>query len=483
MPSVMYTYQRLPGLIADLPQLRSMNIDVVMNYSNNDTLTTAEHHIDYLDALQSAGLKAYVDIRYYAMRLAPDYTNIGLLVNALKDHPALYGWYMADEPTAAGFPLAQRNSVYSYIKGIDPLHPVWEVYPGYGAAWWPAGSGETASVYADTPHDIFSIDNYPVTSRSWNNATFVSQIAGSFNNLTVADRSRTMGIVQAYGGGAGLIVPLAADITTMSNGYAASGWNAEGIAFWMWKIEDGLYPPLAGATWLKDTPTSWTTVTEAANGYHEDLYPAGTNPTSVVSIFFSNFELPLLVETTGATLTITPGASIASASTKTPSSNLLVTLSINTAIGSSSCASIATGSSLMVASSINTEGFTTASSTSVGQLLLVGLGMSTGSASSELASLSSALNMEVGLSEGSCSSLVYSSNSCIELQVGSSAGSCNSTSFADSSYLQLQIGEAYGNYVNEGTSNISSGIYLQDSLGRIFQFKSLDNKYYNLKLN
>ena len=45
------------------------------------------------------------------------------LVNAIKDHPAHLGWYMADEPESSGWPLANLKERYDLLRTLDPYHP------------------------------------------------------------------------------------------------------------------------------------------------------------------------------------------------------------------------------------------------------------------------------------------------------------------------------------------------------------------------
>jgi len=45
------------------------------------------------------------------------------VINAIKEHPAILGWYMADEPEGHGHSVAWYKSAYALLREIDPYHP------------------------------------------------------------------------------------------------------------------------------------------------------------------------------------------------------------------------------------------------------------------------------------------------------------------------------------------------------------------------
>jgi len=72
----------------------------------------------------------------------------------IKDHPALFGYFLVDEPAWVGIPLANVINGYELLKKLDPYHPVW-----INAA--PRGSTEEHATYA-SGCDIYGLDIYPV---------------------------------------------------------------------------------------------------------------------------------------------------------------------------------------------------------------------------------------------------------------------------------------------------------------------------------
>jgi len=77
-------------------------------------------------------------------------------VAVLRDHPALLGWYLIDEPglDRKGTTPADLTRLYALMQELDPYHPTFSVYC----------RPEEFAAYKDT-HDIFMCDPYPVGNR------------------------------------------------------------------------------------------------------------------------------------------------------------------------------------------------------------------------------------------------------------------------------------------------------------------------------
>lgn len=71
------------------------------------------------------------------------------------NHPALFGYYFADEPLWNGFPLAPIRAAYDYFRQADPNHPI---YINEAPRNTPA---EVAGYAAAS--DFFGLDIYPVS--------------------------------------------------------------------------------------------------------------------------------------------------------------------------------------------------------------------------------------------------------------------------------------------------------------------------------
>jgi len=109
-----------------------------------------------LNASGNAGVQWMYDMRHSTADLAA----IAQQVNRFKEHPAVFSWYIADEPDGAGSsegaPVGIDTQVvqeaYNLIRRTDPFHPVSLVL----------NCKYSAPLYADAT-DILMIDPYPVS--------------------------------------------------------------------------------------------------------------------------------------------------------------------------------------------------------------------------------------------------------------------------------------------------------------------------------
>lgn len=99
---------------------------------------TVEAALAYLDAAQEQGLRVFMSLplydeqsSYYSRFVDPDGRRRGFAairerVSRLRDHPALFGWYLFDEPDHPLAPVdpADLRRGYDEIKLADPAHPV-----------------------------------------------------------------------------------------------------------------------------------------------------------------------------------------------------------------------------------------------------------------------------------------------------------------------------------------------------------------------
>lgn len=82
------------------------------------------------------------------------------LVESVKDEPALWLWYLSDEPGRRSQPkkvAANLNRVYKMIKQVDPNHPV--VICGTRAEFYSVNNADNA--------DILWVNTYPVPDGPW----------------------------------------------------------------------------------------------------------------------------------------------------------------------------------------------------------------------------------------------------------------------------------------------------------------------------
>jgi hypothetical protein len=124
----------------DFPEIAAAGFNVVQSYRFEGIPPwgwTDTQAIKYLDAARKAGLKVEVGIPQEAVQNpdVADEQDIALIrqrVRAVKDHPAVWGYMLYDEPEHIGgsgrtVPVVNPinfNNAYNAIKQLDPIHPV-----------------------------------------------------------------------------------------------------------------------------------------------------------------------------------------------------------------------------------------------------------------------------------------------------------------------------------------------------------------------
>jgi hypothetical protein len=116
----------------------------------------------YLDAAQKCGLKVilfFSDTANHSNGLIYP-SRVSSLSRAVRNHPALYGYLTAREPSLVGISGAELRSLYKAYKAADPNHPVVVIFgdvPHFGDARNPYTAGMA---------DVVMVDWYPVETAS-----------------------------------------------------------------------------------------------------------------------------------------------------------------------------------------------------------------------------------------------------------------------------------------------------------------------------
>ncbi|MEA2707556.1 MAG: hypothetical protein QOF78_157 [Phycisphaerales bacterium] len=119
-----------------------------------------------LDLCQQTGLKAMIfDARMVTSLDAPDArAKLAGIVKDYGDHPALYGYFIVDEPSADAF--TKLAEVVAYLKEIDAKHAGYiNLFPSYAAPGQQLGAAtfeEYVTRYVETVRPrVISYDHYP----------------------------------------------------------------------------------------------------------------------------------------------------------------------------------------------------------------------------------------------------------------------------------------------------------------------------------
>ncbi|MBN1341618.1 MAG: hypothetical protein JXQ73_03010 [Phycisphaerae bacterium] len=94
-------------------------------------------NLEILEAAKKNGLWVVFHVCNLFRKDQARFAELRQMVLALKDHPALLGWYTADEPSGNVTHPIKLRTAYQLIKKIDPDHPVFvlEMSPAFFAYW------------------------------------------------------------------------------------------------------------------------------------------------------------------------------------------------------------------------------------------------------------------------------------------------------------------------------------------------------------
>jgi hypothetical protein len=153
-------------------------------------------------------------------------------IKAFRDHPALLGWYISDEPNGKSITPTQLEEIYKTVKENDPWHPVSIVF---------MAPFISARNYSDAL-DIVMADPYPIPDRP---VTIAGDVAGQLSSEFKGKRPFWI-VPQAFGGGElWSREPTIQEIRSMTWQSIING--ATGIQYF---VRQGLnYFPKSAATW------------------------------------------------------------------------------------------------------------------------------------------------------------------------------------------------------------------------------------------
>jgi hypothetical protein len=153
-------------------------------------------------------------------------------IETFRDHPALLGWYISDEPNGYNIPPEQLEEIYHIVKDNDPWHPVSMVFT----------SPFLSSKKYSNALDIIMADPYPVPDRT---VTIAGDVAGQLKTEFKGKIPVWM-VLQAFGGGEWWgREPTLQEIRSMTWQSIIKG--ASGIQYF---VRQGLnYFPKSAATW------------------------------------------------------------------------------------------------------------------------------------------------------------------------------------------------------------------------------------------
>lgn len=173
VPSGFYCYSPVQPTLQEEEVVKGMNL--ISPYQNIGKQPRKERLV-YLDRAAQLGMKVNYNLLSIAgggggaKAAATDKAKkMELLrdeIRALKDHPAILSWYVADEPEGQGISAETLEEIYDIIRAEDPYHPISLVIMS-------AGPGRH---YANSC-DVIMADTYPVPNSA------ASDVIGTIRGL------------------------------------------------------------------------------------------------------------------------------------------------------------------------------------------------------------------------------------------------------------------------------------------------------------
>jgi len=140
-----------------------------------------------LDAAHARGMKTVIWYNNYAFidDHAGWQAELLTIVETFKDHPALLGWWVFDEPVSG---IKWLKGLCDAVREADPYHPVF-------VNWCDRGHGWTADM-GDVTGDVNCLDGYYINCYDYTPREAFLKIGGHCTEMT--DDAKTRGNVVAY---------------------------------------------------------------------------------------------------------------------------------------------------------------------------------------------------------------------------------------------------------------------------------------------
>jgi hypothetical protein len=190
------------------------NTVVMMGAGDPDSLT---YYTESMDSACDKGLGVWVHVCEY-FRNQNDLAGLTTVVNTLKNHPALEGWYLADEPSEYSTDPAVLATAAATIRSLDPNHPV------IGLDNRPANFDEYAPAF-----DVFLPNPYPFMYDPVKEISLVTQWIDASRSV-LAEGESLMVCLQTFGEKFGTRYPTVDEIWNMAYQSVVAG--VKGISWW-----------------------------------------------------------------------------------------------------------------------------------------------------------------------------------------------------------------------------------------------------------
>lgn len=216
------------------------------------------------------------------------------LVARVRSHPALYAYFLTDEPNASQF--AALGELVAYLKERDPAHLAYiNLFPTYATNDQLGNRGDTVTAYQEHLRQYVEIVKPALISYDHYQFTVKGDTENYFLNLSLIRRAALdaglpfLNIVQACTWTASMRVPTGDEMRYLV--YTTLAYGAQGISYYVYShpghtggiaLADGTPTPLYEA--LRSLNREFVRIASHLQGldsigvYHAGVRPPGTEP-------------------------------------------------------------------------------------------------------------------------------------------------------------------------------------------------------------
>ena len=193
-----------------------------------------------LDAVQRHGLRAQLTDGLLSPATLDDPAQrekLDALIERVKAHPALYDYFITDEPNASAFPALGR--LVEYIRERDPAHPAYiNLFPTYASNEQLGTQGDTVTAYKEhlrqflavVRPDLISYDHYHFTAGGDGDQYFLN--LGLIRRAALDSGLPFVNIIQACTWDSAMRKPRVSEVRWLT--YTSLAYGAGGISHFVY---------------------------------------------------------------------------------------------------------------------------------------------------------------------------------------------------------------------------------------------------------
>ena len=250
-----------------------------------------------LDVAQRHGLRAQLTDGLLAPASLEDpaqRAKLDALIARVRHHPALYDYFITDEPSAAAFPALGK--LVAYLRERDPAHLAYiNLFPTYANNEQLGTKGDTVTAYRDHLRQYVDIVKPGLISYDHYQLAVEGDRKDYFLNLGMIRRAAQdaglpfLNIVQAATWDKSMRVPTGDEVRYLD--YTSLAYGAQGISYYVYCCPghtgalahaDGTTTPLYQT--LKTVNREFAAIAQqlqplrSLGVYHAGMFPPGTEP-------------------------------------------------------------------------------------------------------------------------------------------------------------------------------------------------------------